>query len=132
MAASRVTESASESLLARKAEIARAVTEALYTEMPELMEKYGETGRRKCLQDMHYNLEHLAPAVALGEPVLFARYVVWLREMLASRGVPADEVRRSLELTAEAVRARLPAEEAIPVVDALAAGLRELEEPGAS
>ncbi|HEV2130044.1 MAG TPA: hypothetical protein VGR27_03020 [Longimicrobiaceae bacterium] len=128
MAAGHVEEAGSEALLARKEELARAITEALYAEMPDLMEKYGESGRAKCLQDMRYNLEHLAPAVALGEPALFARYVAWLRDMLGARGIPADEVRRSLELTQDFVRVRLAAEQAELVAAAVAAGLNALAE----
>jgi hypothetical protein len=92
MAQRPLTDAAAESLLTRKEELAHAITGALYREMPELLEKYGQRGRGKCLEDMRYNLEHLAPAVALGEPALFSRYVAWLRDMLHSRGVPAREV----------------------------------------
>lgn len=125
-----VGEAASEALLTRKEELARGITEVLYAEIPGLMEKYGESGRAKCLQDMRYNLEHLAPAVALGEPALFARYVGWLRDMLAARGIPADEVRRSLELTQEIVRVRLTAPEAERVVEVVTAALDALAEAG--
>ena len=109
--AREVGASAADALLARKAELAAAITDALYAAMPELQEKHGDRGRAKCLQDMRYNLEHLAPAVALDDPSLFAGYAVWLRDLLASRGVAAAEVGRSLELTREIARARMPAEE---------------------
>jgi hypothetical protein len=129
MADERMTE-ASDALLARKEELARAVSDALYAEMPGLLEKYGEPGRAKCLQDMRYNLEHLAPAVALGEPALFARYAAWLRDMLAARGIPADEVLRSLELTERVVRHRLAPEQAEAVAGCIAAGVAALAEDG--
>jgi hypothetical protein len=121
-----VGERAAAALLARREELAGAITAALYGERPGLLERYGERGRRKCLEDMRYNLEHLAPAVALGDPSLFARYVVWLRELLQAHGVPARDVRRSLELTGDVVRARLEAEEAAAVERAVGAGLQEL------
>ena len=123
MAGSGVGLRASERLLDRKGELAREVTRALYAERPELLERYGESGRRKCLQDMHYNLEHLAPAVALTEPQLFARYIVWLRDMLGARGVPADEIRRCLELTERAVREGMGEEEATAIISVIGAGL---------
>lgn len=119
---------ASEALLEGKEELARAVTRALYEERPELLERHGERGRVKCLQDMRFNFEHLAPAVALGEPALFARYVVWLRDMLGARNVPADDIGRSLELMAEAVRRSFGADEAAAVQEALEAGLAALRE----
>lgn len=126
MAGLSAADAAAEALLERKEELARAITAALYRERPALLEKYGEAGRAKCLQDMRYNLEHLAPAVALGDPALFSRYVTWLRGMLGARGIPADEVRRSLELTRAELAARLPAEQATHADAALAAGLAAL------
>jgi hypothetical protein len=65
-------------LLAEKEGLALAIADALYRERPELAAKYGETGRAKCVQDMRYNLEHLAPAVALDDPSMFAGYARWL------------------------------------------------------
>jgi MerR family transcriptional regulator, light-induced transcriptional regulator len=120
-------EAAAEALLLNKEELAQAITAALYRDRPELLGKHGERGRLKCLQDMRYNLEHLAPAVALGEPSLFGRYVAWLAGMLAARGIPAGDVRRSLELTCDAVAARLPADEATRVVAAIGAGIAALD-----
>lgn len=128
MAVTGVGEAAADALLTRKDELALAITEALYAEMPDLTGKYGERGRAKCLQDMRYNLEHLAPALALGEPVLFARYVAWLRDMLAARGIPTEEVRRSLELTQDVARARMAPGSAEVVAETVAAGLGALGE----
>lgn len=128
MADAALGAAASEAMLAEKEALARAITEALYAAMPHLLQKYGESGRAKCLQDMRYNLEHLAPAVALGKPALFASYVAWLRDMLSARGIPADEVYRSLELTQEIVRARLGGEKAEFIAQVIAAGLARLDE----
>ena len=117
---------ASDALLDFKGVIARAITDAMYREKPDLLERYGEVGRVRCHEDMHFNLEHLAPAVALGEPALFARYVVWLRDMLAARNVPVDDVRRSLELTKQMVREHLP-EHADVISDVVNAGIAALD-----
>jgi hypothetical protein len=89
---------ASAHLLEHKEAIARAVGQALYGEMPWLLDKYGERGRQKCLQDMRYNLEHLAPAVELEAPGMFAGYAVWVDGLLRARNVPTAELARSLEL----------------------------------
>lgn len=129
MAATTVAEAASDMLLERKEEFARAITDALYAERPELHVRHGEAGRSKCLQDMRYNLEHLAPAVALEDPTLFARYVGWLRDMLASHGVCADDVRRSLELTLAITERHLAPDHAALVAAAVAAGLATLSPP---
>ena len=126
MAAAGVGEAAAETLLRDKELLARAITDALYADMPELLERHGERGRVKCLQDMHYNLEHLTPAVALGDPSLFVRYAEWLRDMLGARGVGVDEVRRSLELTREVTRGHMPEVQANAVAGPLDAALAAL------
>ena len=120
--------SAADVLLAQKSSLAQAITDALYEERPQLLARYGETGRVRCLEDMHFNIEHLVPAVALGESQLFARYVVWLRDMLGARNVPVDDVRRSLQLTAEVVQQHLPPSDAQRVVDIVNAGITALDQ----
>lgn len=111
---------ACESLLRDKDAIARAVTETLYRERPYLLDKHGERGREKTLQDMRYNIEHLMPAVELGDAPMFARYIEWLDEMLRSRSVETKEVVRCLELLRDECDRRFPAERAAidPIIDA--------------
>ena len=111
-------------LVAEKEELARAITAALYRERPDLHAKYGEAGREKCLQDMRYNLEHLAPSVALDLPSMFEGYARWLVGMLGARGIPTDEVARSLSLTRAALDERFPPDEAAAAAPALEAALR--------
>lgn len=118
-------------LQAEREPLARDITAALYTEMPELTKRYGERGREKCVQDMRYNLEHLAPAVELEEPAVFASYALWLHDLLRARDVPLREVVRSLVLTERLVGERLPPDEAGEVSRSIRAGLAALGEPRA-
>ena len=113
-------------LLGAKGELAEAITAALYDEMPELNERYGAVGRAKCLQDMRYTIDHLIPAVDLGQPELFASYVQWLDDLLRARNVPTKEVVRSLELTQRLVRERIGGDEADAIVRCIRAGLGRL------
>jgi hypothetical protein len=126
MTASTVGRTTAERLLRDKETIARAVTASMYDAYPELLEKYGERGREKCLQDMHYNIEHLIPAVDLEDASLFAAYTKWLDGMLGARGVPTRDVRRCLELLADDTDARYGAPEASLIHDVIAAGLAVL------
>ena len=119
-----MSEHVAEQLIARKSELAVAVTDAVYAAVPELASRYGPEGRRKCEQDMHYTLEHLAPAVELGEPAMFATYVGWLRDMLQRRNVPPTDVVATLHAMASELPARLGADAALDAC--LAAGLAEL------
>ncbi len=113
-------------LLEMKDSLALEITDSLYERMPGLLDKYGEYGREKCLQDMRYNLEHLAPAVDLGRPDMFAGYIRWLDDLLRARGVSTSEVVLSLELSEERIRARFPADEAEAILPSLRAALAEL------
>jgi hypothetical protein len=117
---------ASESILARKHELAREITDALYADDPALLERFGEAGRAKCLQDVHYCLEHLAPAVAMDDPPLFARYVTWLEGLLAARGIGSRDVRRSLEAMRAVLAERLRPDESAGALRCLQAGLASL------
>ncbi len=117
---------AAERLLEMRETLALAITEAIYARMPELMERHGEYGRQKCLQDMRYNVEHLAPAVDLGEPGMFVGYVQWLDGLLRARNVSTAEVVLSLELMEGQVRERFSAEEVDAIVPSIQAALASL------
>jgi hypothetical protein len=114
---------ASETLLARKEELALAVTDAVYAARPELRDRYGEIGITRCREDMRYTIEHLAPAVALGEPTLFGGYVTWLVELLRARSIPEDDVRLSLVSLCEILGERLPPDESAEAARIIAAAL---------
>ena len=114
---------AGEALLVRKEEIARATTETLYAAHPEMLEKYGERGRAKCLQDMRYTLEYLRTSVVLEDPSVFERYVTWLVSLLRARDIPPTDVRASLDAMLVVIAARLAREESDVVGVSLRAGL---------
>lgn len=110
--------------------LAREITDMLYEELPHLIEKYGERGRARCLEDMNFNLEHLRPAVQLARPDLFVSYVRWLDQLLRARNVDAREVVRSLLLTERVIRASFPDDEVTTVLPSLHAALHELQDAG--
>ena len=113
-------------LLARKAGLAQTATDALYADMPELMDRYGPVGRERCLEDIRYTIDHLIPAVDLAQPSMFASYVGWLDALLRARNVSTREVIRSLELIEQVVRSELAPDEANVVATCLRAGLDSL------
>lgn len=114
---------AAEHLMFDREAIARATTNTLYEEYPELIERYGERGREKTLQDMHHNVDHLIPAVDLDDPQMFAKYVQWLDSVLRSRNVDTIYTRRCLELVVEEARARYDAAESDGIARIVGAGL---------
>jgi hypothetical protein len=123
---------ASHRLIAEKEALASEITEAMYAADPGLLERYGETGRVRCHEDMRYNLEHLAPAVELEDPGMFSRYVGWLDDLLRARDVSSDDVVKSLHLTERVVRAHFAADEMAAVEPCIRAGLDALRAEDAS
>jgi hypothetical protein len=121
----------SEVLLARKDELASVLTDALYEAHPEFRDRYGDLGREKCLQDMRYTLEHLAPSVALGEPRLFAQYVVWLVDLLRPRGIPPEHVGDTMRVLERVLTSELSSEHIAAVQSSVAAGLAAVPRVGA-
>ena len=102
----------SQALDSRCGFLAEAITARQYELMPELAERYGERGRRHCLKDAEYHLSYLADSIASASPSLFADYVDWAQVMLASRGIPAGDLARNLEVLDETLRRELTAEQA--------------------
>ena len=120
---------ASDFILGHEEALAREITDALYADDTTLVERFGAAGRAKCLQDIHHCLEHLAPAVALDDPPLFARYVRWLASLLAARGVGSEDVRRSLEATRAVLgQQRLRPDELAVLLRCVHAGLASLSD----
>lgn len=113
-------------LLTLKETLAGSVTDALYAERSDLLERYGPVGRDRCLEDVRYTIDHLIPAVDLAEPPMFATYVRWLDDLLGARHVPRREVTRSLELIDEHARSHLAPDEADAVTSCIRAGLESL------
>ena len=125
------TEQSAELLLTHKEEVARAVTAALYDARPELLERYGESGRAKCLQDMRYNVEHLVPALALQRADLFAGYITWVDGLLRARNVPTEDLRLSLRFLEQEAMRVLPAEMKSILAECLKASVAALDQASA-
>ena len=110
-------------LMQHREHLAHEVTDALYRESPDLLARHGERGREKCLQDMRYNIDHLIPAVDMGDGEMFLRYVTWLDGLLRARNVEAKHVVRCLELLRERCAEHLGADEVAEVATIIETGL---------
>lgn len=117
---------AAQLLMQDREAIASSVTAALYAEAPSLLQRYGASGRAKCLQDMRYNIEHLIPAVDLADDDMFVRYVRWLDGLLRARNVATRDVVRCLELLRDDCARRYPTAESSSIASVIDAGLRSL------
>lgn len=122
----QLREQAARRLMHDRESLARAVTDALYDEAGDRLARHGPRGRERCLEDMHFNVDHLIPAVDLGEPDLFARYLGWLNDLLQARGVDTRDVTRCLQLLRDEVSRRYSADESRAIGEILDAGVRSL------
>jgi methanogenic corrinoid protein MtbC1 len=123
---SELNKLAARHLTAEGASLAEAITARQYAAQPELLAKYGEAGRARCLQDAGYHLSYLADSVAAASPSLFSDYVGWAKVMLAARGIPAGDLSRNLSIMREVVRQSCPPEVWRVVEEFFDAGLKKL------
>lgn len=98
--------------------IATEITEQHFHLHPELSEKYGSQGRKKCTEDSVFHLHYLAEAVAANSPKIFCDYVAWAKVMLVSRGIDWRELAANLEQMARVLRGNAPTEHQ-PVFDSM-------------
>ncbi len=68
------------------------VVKGIYESFPMLVEKYGEIGRKKCVEDHHHHFKHLDTAFSLNEGKIFNDNALWLNNVLTSRGMKEDHL----------------------------------------
>jgi hypothetical protein len=84
----------------------RALSQRVLQEMyrdPFWSERFGDRGRRHADEDSDYHLKYLARALANGEAYVLVRYAVWLREVLATRGMCTRHLDENFRLLAVAI-----------------------------
>lgn len=101
---------------AHRAAAVDVVTKGIYERLGDRLEHFGERGRAYCRDDLDSHIDYIVGALIAGTPVPFGDYLVWLRGLLDSRGVPAESVDLSTELLAEFFRTHLNADEREPVL----------------
>lgn len=63
------------------------VTEKIYQNDPSLVERYGDKGRAKCIEDNHHHFKHLDTAYELDNGTFFIEYAIWLDGILQKFGM---------------------------------------------
>jgi hypothetical protein len=66
------------------------VTEKIYENDPSLMDRYGEKGRTKCIEDNHHHFKHLETAYELDNEEFFIDYALWLNGILQKFGMTTE------------------------------------------
>ncbi len=117
---------ASESILGNRDLFADRIVSRYSTLQPELVSRYGNAGRAKCVNDVRYHLNGLAEAISAGRPQLFVDYVAWLKVMLCARGIPIEDLAESLKLCCQIIKEELPYSQAILAEQCILASLDRL------
>ena len=89
--------------------LARDTAALLFTGHPEWLERTGDLGRARCVDDLDYHLSYLADALAFAERERFVAHLVFVAGFLGRRAVPIGHLRDSLIAMAAVIRSRLPA-----------------------
>lgn len=110
----------------RKEALAEAAVARCRQSAPALEERYGDRGRRKCIEDVTYHLSYLSTAIAMSCPELFADYLAWAKALLAGVGVPMEDVVGSLEALSGVLEEELPPEMGEIIREYVAVGVHEL------
>ena len=87
------------------------VTNAIYAMYAKELERFGEHGRQTCRQDIFHHLDYLQGALIVGDATVFTQYIIWLKEVLSSRGVPSAHLSTSLEFLETFFSNQLPVAE---------------------
>ncbi|MFE1246161.1 hypothetical protein ACFW35_18840 [Fictibacillus sp. NPDC058756] len=66
------------------------VTEKIYENDPSLMDRYGDKGRAKCIEDNHHHFKHLETAYELDNEEFFSDYALWLDGILQKFGMSTE------------------------------------------
>jgi len=89
--------------------------ERLLAEHPHTAERFAPSAFSAWKDNLAQHVSELAAAVGAGRPEMFLTQIRWTQKAFASRDVPVDDLRLSLESLATALTEQLP--EAQPVVD---------------
>jgi len=85
--------------------LSQKVLEEMYRD-PFWTERYGDRGRRHADEDSDFHLRYLARALAAGDSGVLKRYAVWLREVLATRGMCTRHLDENFRLLAREIAAQ--------------------------
>ena len=87
----------------------RALSQKVLDEMyrdPFWGERFGDRGRRHAEEDSDFHLRYLSRALAAGDAGVLRRYAVWLREVLATRGMCTRHLDENFRLLAREIAAQ--------------------------
>lgn len=121
-------QNAGERLKIMAEQLAEEVTLRQYKRQPELLERFGPSGKERTRQDSLYHLRYLAESVSLASPLLFINYMIWLKILLAQYKITGEDLRINLDLMKEAITAQVDSPDREMILSYLEMGMYHLLE----
>ncbi len=97
-----------QTIVAQRDLLAEQIVARHYSLRPDLVSRFGEAGRTKCVADAKRHLDALAQSIVVGRSELFLDYVAWAIIVLSSRGIPVQDLAENLEACRHALGEFLP------------------------
>ncbi|MCT2344083.1 hypothetical protein [Niallia taxi] len=86
-----------------KEKIVEKLFARFYEQYPDL-ERFGENGKKRTKEDINYHFQYMETAYSLQNKKVFRDYIIWLSDVLESRGVGRQLLYINLEWIAEELR----------------------------
>ncbi|MFP9127668.1 hypothetical protein ACLIJJ_07745 [Niallia sp. BSM11] len=93
-----------------------------YEQYPDLV-RFGENGRKRTREDINYHFQYMETAFSLQNKQIFHDYIIWLSEVLETRGVGKHLLYINLEWIASELRELEQTDEIIFYLEILAEGM---------
>ncbi len=77
--------------------VAESVTDEFFIRHPDWLERYGDAGRFRGIEDAKYHIDFLSGAIETGSTAPFEDYARWCSRMLASRGINPEFVAENFD-----------------------------------
>ena len=95
-----------------EAVLAKEIVEEMLIKRPDIFDRYGADGIKKCLEDSAYHLQFLREALAADDPEEFRGYRAWLEQLMASLNIPNEDIDANFRAVATVLTARWGADAA--------------------
>lgn len=119
----------SQLLLAHHEQIASNAATMLVERWEDIAARYKPMAFDRWRENMLGRIADLASSIHAGRPGVFVRQVVWSAVAFERRGVPRDDLQRSLDVLGEVIDRNIPAEDRAFVNAFIAAAGKELYKP---
>lgn len=119
--------SAANSLSADKQELAQLVTDLHFQHYPELVDKFGDRGKKRCYDDAIYHINYLDQAVRVNSNILFSNYLEWAQTMLKERDIPGNDLVNNISFLKQAIRQKLTEPKAQQIIEFIDEALETLQ-----